>query len=351
MKKAFAVCVGVALLAGAAYTQTPPVLSVQVSNGLARLKIAGDVGANYTIQRATNLTGGLCWKVLTNLTPLLSSPYVVADANGGPPGRFYRAFTLQVATNAVISNMVWIAPGTFSMGSPAGEALRFSDETQHTVTLTKGFYMGKHEVTQREYLQVMGSNPSFFTGDLNRPVEEVSWKDATNYCGRLTQQERAAGRLAAGWGFRLPTESEWEYACRAGTATAFHYGNALRNGMANFCTYYEYNAATGSINTNSTGIGYLGRTTAVGSYQPNAWGLYDMHGNVLEWCRDWYGAYPKGSVVDPQGPASGTGRAMRGGYWFSDAVYCRSAYRHSNGYPGLRTGSTGFRVVLVPGQP
>ena len=131
------------------------------------------------------------------------------------------------------TNMVWIPPGTFVMGSPTNEAERDSDETQHTVTLTQGFYMGKYAVTQGEYLALMGSNPSYFTThdyngnpirpDLNRPVEQVSWIDATNYCAHLTQQEQAAGRLPAGWVYRLPTESEWEYACRAGTTTAFHY--------------------------------------------------------------------------------------------------------------------------------
>jgi formylglycine-generating enzyme required for sulfatase activity len=244
--------------------------------------------------------------------------------------------------------MVWIPPGTFVMGSPASEAERNSDETQHTVTLTKGFYMGKYLVTQADYLAVAGSNPSYFTGDLSRPVEQVSWYDATNYCGRLTQQEQAAGRLPAGWVYRLPTESEWEYACRAGTTTAFHYGNALWSGMANFYGLYEYDSSVGTI-YNPSGI-YLGRTTAVGSYQPNAWGLYDMHGNVWEWCRDWYGSYPAGSVTDPQGPGSGSYRVVRGGGWYGGARYCRSALRGFS-FPSSRLYGVGFRVVLAPGQP
>jgi formylglycine-generating enzyme required for sulfatase activity len=267
---------------------------------------------------------------------------------------------LTVLTNvAPRSGLVWIAPGTFVMGSPASEPLRNSDETLHTVTLMKGFYMGKYAVTQGEYLALMGSNPSYFTtrdwngnsipADLNRPVETVSWDDATNYCAHLTAQEQAAGRLPAGWGYRLPTESEREYACRAGTTTAFHYGNALHGGMANFYSYYEYDAAIGYIAVASP-TGYLARTTAVGSYQPNAWGLHDLHGNVWEWCRDSYGSYPTGSVTDPQGAPSGSHRVFRGGGWNGHGRYCRSAIRYY-GVPSYRGGELGFRVVLAPGQP
>jgi len=274
------------------------------------------------------------------------------DAGAVTAARFYRAFSQQVPTN-VVPNMVWILPGTFVMGSPTNEALRMVDETQHTVTLTKGFYMGKYEVTQGEYLALIGSNPSYFTPangysqDLNRPVEEVSWEDATNYCAQLTQREQAAGRLPAGWVYRLPTESEWEYACRAGTTTALYFGSAIHSGMANFDGRNEYDASVGTI-WNPSGI-YLGRTTTVGSYQPNVWGLYDMAGNVAEWCRDWYWTYPSGSVTDPQGPASVSWRVVRGGRWSYIGRFCCSAERDnfpSSGYDFL-----GFRVVLAPGQP
>ncbi len=222
--------------------------------------------------------------------------------------------------------LVWIPPGTFVMGSPTNEAERYSDETQHTVTLTQGFYMGKYAVTQGEYLALMGTNPSYFTTrdsggnpippDLNRRVEGESWDDATSYCAALTGQEQAAGRLPSGWVYRLPTESEREYACRAGTTTAFNFGSAIHAGMANFSANFEYDASIGDIYVSNPAVPWLGRTTTVGSYQPNAWGLYDMHGNVFEWCQDWYGSYPIGSVSDPQGPASGSRRVVRGGCWY-----------------------------------
>ena len=259
-----------------------------------------------------------------------------------------------------IPNMAWIPCGTFVMGSPTSEAQRDSGETQHTVTLTQGFYMGKYAVTQGEYLALMGNNPSYFTTqdwygnpispDLNRPVETVSWDDATSYCAHLTQQEQAVGRLPTGWVYRLPTESEWEYACRAGTTTAFNFGSGIHGGMANFWDYYEYDAAIGDIYVPSPAVAWLPRTTTVGSYAPNAWGLHDMHGNVWEWCRDWYGTYPTGSVIDPQGAPSGSDRVFRGGSWCSLGRNCRSAFR-SYYDPSGRDYGIGFRVVLAPGQP
>jgi formylglycine-generating enzyme required for sulfatase activity len=237
--------------------------------------------------------------------------------------------------------MVWIPPGTFTMGSPPSERDRYSDEGPQTlVTISRGFFLGKYEVTQREYLAVMGSNPSWFTGDLDRPVERVSWYEAVAYCERLTQQERAAGRLPAGYEYRLPTEAQWEYACRAGTTTATAFGDSLSSTQANFDGNYPYNGGARGP--------YLGRTTKVGSYSPNAWGLYDMHGNVWEWCADWYSdSYPGGRVTDPQGPTWGLDRVLRGGGWFSVGLNCRSAIRFrfnpSDWYYVL-----GFRVALVP---
>jgi formylglycine-generating enzyme required for sulfatase activity len=267
--------------------------------------------------------------------------------------RFYRAVSLPAPAD---TNLVFIQPGSFTMGSPTNEAERWPDEVQHFVTISRGFWMGKYLVTQRDYLSVAGSNPSFFNGikngvdygiDLTRPVESVSWFDATNYCTQLTQQERAAGRIPTNCVYRLPTEAEWEFACRAGTRTAFYLGRGLNSGQANFDGRYEYDSSVGSI-TNASGI-HLDRTTPVGSYAANGWGLYDMAGNVWEWCQDWYGPYPAGSVTDPQGAVTGSYRLIRGGYWFIDAVYCRSAYR-SYYYPGFSYDYFGFRVLLAPGQ-
>ena len=251
--------------------------------------------------------------------------------------------------------MVWIPCGTFTMGSPASEPARYPWEGPQTrVTISQGFWMGKHEVTQGEYQALMGSNPSYFTNqdyfgnliipDLSRPVEQVSWNDAVAYCAALTTRERSAGRLPAGYVYRLPTEAEWEYACRAGTTTTFHYGPALRASMANVNDYMcEYPPCEGIL---------LGQTTTVGSYAPNAWGLYDMHGNVWEWCSDWWSpSLPGGSVTDPHGPPTGSSRVVRGGSWSNGGIICRSADRYNYDYSTDVQSNFGFWVVLAPIPP
>jgi len=223
------------------------------------------------------------------------------------------------------------------MGSPTNEVDRESKEGPQTrVTLTRGFFLGRYEVTQGEYLSVIGSNPSFFTGDTNLPVEQVDWVDVTIYCGQLTVRERLAGRLPAGWAYRLPTEAEWEYASRAGSTNRFSYGDDP--GYPQLANYAWYDANSGST------------THAVGGKLPNRWGLYDMSGNVWEWCSDWYGNYPGGSVTDPQGSSSGSYRVFRGGSWNNNGGHCRSAYRNYH-YSSTKLSSVGFRVVLAPGQP
>jgi formylglycine-generating enzyme required for sulfatase activity len=246
--------------------------------------------------------------------------------------------------------LVDIPPGTFIMGSPASEAERFTCEGPQTiVTISYAFKMAKYAVTQGQYKSVVGSNPSYFSGVADRPVEQVSWNDATNYCLQLTRLEQQAGFLPAGWAYRLPTEAEREYACRAGTATAFHYGPALRSAMANFNGRYEYDAMLGTTN-NPNGT-FAGTPEVVGSYAPNDWGLCDMHGNVWEWCFDsWSTTLPGGSVTNPSGPPSGPDRMIRGGAWYDNGSFCRSAFRLRSA-PSYRGNDTGFRVVLAPTSP
>jgi formylglycine-generating enzyme required for sulfatase activity len=235
-------------------------------------------------------------------------------------------------TNSIGIKLMRIPKGKFLMGSPESEKGRSSDETQHEVTISQNFYMGSTEVTQAQWQKVMGNNPSKFEGD-ELPVEQISWDEAVDFCKRLSEmpEEKNAGRK-----YRLPTEAEWEYACRAGTTTPFHFGSQLNGRQANF-------DGTVSYGTNTKGT-YLEKTTSVGKYPANAWGLYDMHGNVWEWCSDWYGQYPSGSVTDPSGPATGSRRVVRGGSWDSIAVGCRSANRWDD--PSIRLGCLGFRVAL-----
>jgi len=242
------------------------------------------------------------------------------------------------------TNMVFIPPGTFRMGSPANELDRnpltdvtvLAEGLQTAVTISHGFWMGKYEVTQGEYLGLMGRNPSESRGDTNRPVESVSWFDATNYCGKLTSREQTAGRIPTSSRFRLPTEAEWEYASRAWTSTRFSYGDDL--GYANLDQYAWYRD-----NSDSS-------THPVGQKLPNSWGLYDMSGNVWEWCQDYATPELGGIALDPQGPATGADRVLRGGSSFGPGAGMRAAQRFHSA-PAVSSGITGFRVVLAPGQP
>ena len=232
-------------------------------------------------------------------------------------------------------DMLWCKPGTFMMGSPAGEKGRKGNETQHEVTLTKGFYLGKYEVTQEQWEKVKGSNPSKFKG-ATLPVETVKWDEVIQFCQQLTQMEKAAGRLPEGWVYTLPTEAQWEYACRSGTTTAYSFGDTITPKQAN---YYE---------------GKVGKTTSVDTYPANPWGFHDMHGNVWEWCSDRKGDYPDGSATDPVGPSDGASRIIRGGSWiYTIGRGLRSAGRfsYSSGDPRLRASGhryhyLGFRLSL-----
>lgn len=226
--------------------------------------------------------------------------------------------------DAFSSLMVSIPSGSFQMGGNEYS----SEKPVHRVTLS-AFKMSKYEVTQQQWRAVMGKNPSYFKNCDNCPVEQVSWNDVQEFIKKLNQQ--------TGKNYRLPTEAEWEYACRAGTTTPFNTGNNLTTNQANYNGNYPYLS-------NAKGA-YRKKTIAVGSFAPNDWGLYDMHGNVWEWCQDWYGKYSNNTQTNPTGASSGTYRVLRGGSWTFNAVYCRSAYRT---YTSPTSGSDGigFRLVL-----
>jgi formylglycine-generating enzyme required for sulfatase activity len=338
---------------GTAYSQT--------------LAATGDTPVTWTIDSGS-LPAGLSLAGITGVisgTPTAAgkSTFTVKATNAAGNGKKQLSITIATADGnqePEIEGMVWIQGGTFTMGSPTNESYHDPDETQHQVMLT-GFYMGKYPVTQAQYQAVMGTNPSGFTvpffpetSTANQPVENVSWYDAIVFCNKLSISEdlTPAYRISestdpenwgtvptssnATWnavevvtgsaGYRLPTEAQWEYACRAGTTTAYNTGDTISDN-------------TGWYSTNS---GY--RTHTVGEKPANAWGLYDMHGNVWEWCWDWYGTYAIGAQTDPTGPASGRSRVQRGGSWGSIGQYLRSAFRSSYDTSD-RQDYFGFRIV------
>lgn len=224
----------------------------------------------------------------------------------------------------------WCPPGTFMMGSPEDEGSRYADETQHEVTITEGFWLSTYEVTQAQWVEVMGNNPvlDYFPADTpyvgdDVPVVMVSWNDVQGFLAALN-----AGATRAT--YDLPTEAEWEYACRAGTTTRFPWGDDPDlTDIDEYCWYYPLS-------------GY--QTFPVGQKLPNNWGLHDTCGNVYEWCKDWYGDYPSSPVTDPQGPATGTERVGRGGSQQVTALDCRPAQR-GHGDPDARGGDAGFRLL------
>ena len=294
-------------------------------------------------------------------------------------------------TNSIGMKLVLIPKGSFQMGSPPEEKDSDDDEKQHLVTITHDYYLGVFEVTQAQYKKVMGKNPSYFQGDNvavripakkhpetgrtieeekiipvntdNHPVEFVSWEEAVEFCKRLSDlpEEKKAGRV-----YRLPTEAEWEYACRAGTKTAYSFG-ADRSALKDF-DWFGDNSGGKIINSDriweKSGENveiYVERllengckTHPVGTKKANSSGLYDMHGNVCEWCSDWYGDYPKQAITDPVGPKMGSIRVYRGGGWCYEAAGCRSANRGRLA-PSFRFSILGFRVALssseIPQSP
>lgn len=266
------------------------------------------------------------------------------------------AFTIMLCLTMILSavqvkaadELVLIQGGSFEMGSPVSENRREKDEVRHSVAISP-FYMGTHEVTQKAYRELMGSNPSQFRGE-NLPVENVSWHDAILYCNKRSIAENltpayaitcSGDTMMVTWdrkanGYRLPTEAEWEYACRAGTVTPFFTGENVTVDQANYYGTYPYDGYPSGH--------YRNRTIPTGSLVPNAWGLYDMHGNVWEWCWDWYGAYDTAAAENPAGPDSGTYRVNRGGGWNDFGRHLRSAYRAAYP-PENKTFNLGFRIA------
>jgi formylglycine-generating enzyme required for sulfatase activity len=248
----------------------------------------------------------------------------------------------QQISNAIGMRLALVSPGSYWMGSPESEAECYSNEWPlHAIGITRPFYIGIYPVTQYEYEAVTGDNPAFFHagrgGGPNYPVEQVSWTDAARFCARLSAvPAEKEGRRQ----YRLPTEAEWEYACRAGTQTPFAFGASLSSSEANCNGLYPYGGAPRGP--------YLRQTSPVGSYSGNAFGLFDMHGQVWEWCADYYDDefYRISPTYDPQGPEVGKRRSVRGGSWSYAARGCRSAVRYGYG-PGARNARFGFRVVCL----
>ncbi|HUF60638.1 MAG TPA: formylglycine-generating enzyme family protein [Verrucomicrobiales bacterium] len=259
--------------------------------------------------------------------------------------------------NGVKLTLCWCPAGVFLIGSPVSEAGRQEDEIQHEVTLSQGFWMAKTETTQEQWEAVMSGNPSAYRGE-RLPVDSVTWEEATAFAAACTERLQREGKLAAGWEFRLPSEAQWEYGCRAGTTAAYFSGDG--EGALRRVGWYDGNSVrkpsriAGLLQSLPVVGGWIPKGAPTGEPKPagekeaNGFGLQDMHGNVWEWCEDWYGEYEEGSAVDPVGPSEGDHRVLRGGSWFLDADWCRSAYR-AGGRPGYRFRNQGFRVCLVPG--
>ena len=282
--------------------------------------LLGDMDLTVNFKFFGDQSGKLLWKL---------DSYTVPDP-GTPPD------PTNPVTNSLGMTFAYIAPGTFTMGSPEDESDGYTDETQHQVTLTQGYYMQTTEVTQGQWQAVVGSNPSSFSScGSDCPVDQVSWNDVQAFINKLNQKGEGT--------YSLPTEAQWEYAARAGSTTAFANGEITETN----CGYDPNLDAMGWYCYNSGSTPH-----PVAQKTPNAWGLYDMHGNVSEWCQDWYDSdyYNSGFVTDPAGPSSGSKRVFRGGSWSFLSTFCRSARRKSNDPDSAWYGSLGFRLALSPGQ-
>jgi formylglycine-generating enzyme required for sulfatase activity len=345
---AFGLALGCAVSPRAA-AQTPAGLHIQVYAGLT---ITGAVGTVCSVDYVTDLTqwnNAAAW-LCQEFLQLPASPYLWGDKSPPATGkRFYRAVAMEAPTN-----MVFVPPGTFLMGTPTNIIGNNTMERPLTaVIISRGFWMGRYEVTQAEYVAVTGTNPSWFNGlrtdflgevrdygsDLRRPVENLSWSDAREYCEDLTRKERSAGTISSKSEYRLPREAEWEYACRAWTSTRFGFGDDPDN--TNLTSYAWFWDNSGW------------ETHPVGQRMPNPWGLYDMHGNVWEYCNDEYDGYPGGIVVDPYGAlvSPGRGKVVRGGSWMDRPWDCESSNRYYEEHRDFGGRHLGFRVVLAPYPP
>jgi formylglycine-generating enzyme required for sulfatase activity len=246
----------------------------------------------------------------------------IAGAEARPRENAAKEIAIDLGNGATMQ-FVLIPPGSFAMGDAKGSS---DEQPVHKVTITRPFYLGKYQVAQKQWKAVMGSNPSTSQGPQN-PVDSVTWDGCQAFLAKLNAKFRAAGAK-----FSLPTEAQWEYACRAGSTGIFYYGNA-EDRLGDYAWFSDHAG---------------GRTHPVGEKKPNPWGLYDMYGNVWQWCADWYDAdyYRKSPASDPAGPSAGSERVMRGGSWYRGALNCRSADRY-RGVPGCPDYGAGFRVVLL----
>lgn len=299
---------------------------------------------------------------------------VKSHVNGNPKWPLTRASSLPAKDNATNPKREDVAPktitsrttgmmlalvphGRFTMGADLPESID-RDDTKHSVTISRDFYLGKYEVSQEEFKRVMGFNPSFFTSSTRLPVEQISWFDAVQFCNQLSEldgrtacykisdvtkvgdsiENATVAIVPTGNGYRLPTEAEWEYACRAGTSLPFNFGGKITPELANYNGKqpYRFNVPKGIFRQRTVAVNELGA--------PNKFGLVNMHGNVWEWCWDWKANYTTASANDPIGSDDGMYRAIRGGSWVSEANFCRSAYRGFS-EPNDRTYSVGFRVA------
>jgi formylglycine-generating enzyme required for sulfatase activity len=301
--------------------QPEPTAPLQASTKPALLPIGSE--RSHTEARTVSPRPGrrLAWLALGTVLVLL-----VAGGLWAVFRQLQRVTLSPVVTNSLGMKFTWCPPGSFTMGSPEDETGRGEDETPHKVTLSKGFYLGVYPVTQAQWQAVMGSNPSFFPSEKgDRPVEMVLWTECREFCKKLGERD--------GKRYRLPTEAEWEYACRAGTTTAYYTGNGLEDlKRAGWCSYDGKRSSAGE-------------TKPVGQFQPNPWGLYDVHGNVYQWCAAQYGPYPKNEVTDPGNLEEGTDPVCRGGSWAQTPDECRAAHRW-HGDDGKRYPNLGCRMVL-----